>query len=53
MIILDFNCQVPFKRRSPGRGKRGVKAQELKPEQKAFNKALSRDRMWWSMTFRG
>jgi len=41
----SFNCQVPFKRRSPGRGKRGVNAQELSAEQKAFNKALSRDRI--------
>jgi hypothetical protein len=41
----DFNCQVPFKRRSPGRGKRGVKAQQLTPDEKAFNKALSRDRI--------
>jgi hypothetical protein len=41
----NFNCKVPFKRRSPGRGKRGVKAQELTPEQKAFNKTLSSDRI--------
>ena len=41
----DFNCKVPFKRRSPGRGKRGVRAQQLTPEQKDFNKALSRDRI--------
>lgn len=40
-----FNCEVPFKRRSPGRGKRGVKAQELSVEQKAFSKSLSRDRI--------
>ena len=40
-----FNCKVPFKRRSPGRGKRGVKAQELASEEKAFNKALSKDRI--------
>ena len=40
-----FNCEVPFKRQSPGRGKRGVKAQELTLEQKAFNSNLSRDRI--------
>jgi len=41
----DLNCVVPFKRKGPGRGKRGVKAQELSPEQKAFNKALSKERV--------
>ena len=40
---LDFT--VPFKRKSPGRGKRGVKAEELLPEQKAFNKALAKERV--------
>ena len=40
-----LNCAVPFKRKSPGRGKRGVKAQELSVEQKAFNKALSTERV--------
>jgi hypothetical protein len=33
--------EVPFKRRSPGRGKRGVKAKELTPEQKSYNKTFS------------
>ena len=41
----SFNCAVPFKRQSPGRGKRGVKAQALTFEQKAFNSNLSRDRI--------
>ena len=36
-----LNAVVPFKRRSPGRGKRGVKAKELTCEQKAFNRWLS------------
>jgi len=40
-----FNCDLPFKRQSPGRGKRGVKAKGLSPEQKEFNKRLSRDRI--------
>jgi transposase len=40
-----FNALVPFKRRSPGRGKRGVKARELTCEQKAFNKRLSGERV--------
>ena len=40
-----FNALVPFKRRSPGRGKRGVKAVELTGEQKAFNRRLSEERV--------
>ncbi len=40
-----FNALVPYKRRSPGRGKRGVKAKELTCEQKAFNRSLSRERV--------
>jgi hypothetical protein len=40
-----FNALVPFKRRSPGRGKRGVKAEELTCEQKAFNRRLSGERV--------
>jgi transposase len=40
-----FNALVPFKRRSPGRGKRGVKAKELTGEQKAFNQRLSEERV--------
>lgn len=40
-----LNCVLPFKRKNPGRGKRGVKAQELLPEQRAFNKELSRERV--------
>lgn len=41
----ELNYMVPFKRKSPGRGKLGVKAQELSPEQKAFNKELSKERV--------
>jgi hypothetical protein len=47
-IKLDFpnlNCVLPFKKKNPGRGKRGVKAQELPPDQKAFNKALAKERV--------
>jgi len=40
-----LNALVPFKRRSPGRGKRGVKAKPLTPEQKAFNQYLSKERV--------
>ncbi|MDH5792337.1 MAG: transposase [Candidatus Bathyarchaeota archaeon] len=40
-----LNSLVPFKRRSPGRGKRGVKAVELTGEQKAFNRRLSGERV--------
>jgi hypothetical protein len=38
------NVLVPFKRRSPGRGKRGVKARELTCEEKAYNQRLSGER---------
>jgi hypothetical protein len=41
----NLNCVLPFKRKNPGRGKRGVKAQELSPEQKAFNKQLAKERV--------
>ena len=41
----NLNCVLPFKKKSPGRGKRGVKAQELPPDQKAFNKALAKERV--------
>jgi len=40
-----LKCQVSFKRRSPGRGKRGVKAKELSADQKSFNEGLSKDRV--------
>jgi hypothetical protein len=36
---------VPFKRRSPSRGKRGVKSKELTSEQKAYNRSLAADRV--------
>jgi hypothetical protein len=41
----QLNSEVPFKRRSPGRGKRGVKAKELTSEQKRFNQKLSKERV--------
>jgi hypothetical protein len=40
-----LNALVPFKRRSPGRGKRGVKARELTCEEKAYNQRLSGERV--------
>jgi hypothetical protein len=40
-----LNCVLPFKRKNPGRGKRGMKGPELSPEQKAFNKELSKERV--------
>jgi hypothetical protein len=36
---------LPFKKKNPGRGKRGVRAQELSAGQKAFNKVLARERV--------
>ena len=47
----ELGCEVPFKRRSPGRGKRGVKAKELTPEQKSFNQKLSKERVVVEHTF--
>jgi hypothetical protein len=35
---------IPFKRRSPGRGKRGVKAKDLSSEEREFNRLLSGER---------
>ena len=40
-----LNCMLPFKKKNPGRGKHGVKAQELLAEQQAFNKALAKERV--------
>jgi len=47
----ELKCEVPFKRRSPGRGKRGVKAKRLTPDQKSFNKRLPKDRAVVEHTF--
>jgi hypothetical protein len=41
----DLKCAIPFKRRGPGRGHRDEKGKELAPEQKAYNKALSKERV--------
>jgi len=40
-----LNCMLPFKKKNPGRGKRGVKAEELSPEQKLFNKQFAKERV--------
>jgi hypothetical protein len=40
-----LNCMLPFKKKNPGRGKRGVKAQELSVEQRASNMALVKERV--------
>ena len=40
----DLNCVHPFKRRGKGRGHRGEKAESLTPEQKSFNRELSKAR---------
>jgi hypothetical protein len=40
-----LNCMLPFKKKNPGHGKRGVKAEELSPEQKAFNKQFAKERV--------
>jgi len=47
----ELKCEVPFKRRSPGRGKRGMKAKGLTPNQKSFNKRLSKERVIVEHTF--
>jgi len=36
---------MPFKKTNPGRGHRGEKAPDLTPEQKAYNKKLSKARV--------
>ncbi|MDG6934499.1 MAG: transposase [Nitrososphaerota archaeon] len=41
----DLKCAIPFKRRGPGRGHRGEKGKDLTPEQKRFNKELSKERV--------
>jgi hypothetical protein len=41
----ELRCAVPFKRKNPGRGKRGMKGPELSEEQKAYNKKLSNERV--------
>ena len=46
-----LNCALPIKRKNPGRGKRGMKGPELSPEQKAFNKDLSKERVVVEHTF--
>jgi hypothetical protein len=46
-----LNCVLPFKRKNPGRGKRGVKAAGLSAEQKAFNRKLSKARVEVEHTF--
>jgi len=38
-------CRLPFKRKSPGRGKRGEKGEDLSAEQKAFNRKLASERV--------
>jgi len=47
----ELRCEVPFKRRSPGRGKRGLKAKELSADQKSFNQKLSKERVVVEHTF--
>jgi hypothetical protein len=47
-IRVDYpklNCMLPFKKKNPGRGKKGVKAEVLSIEQKVFNKGLARERV--------
>jgi hypothetical protein len=40
-----LNCMLPFKKKNPGRVRRGVKAEELSAEQKLFNKQFARERV--------
>ncbi len=41
----ELNPIVPYKRRGRGRGHRGEKGEELTPEQKTFNRQLSKERV--------
>jgi hypothetical protein len=40
-----LKCALPFRKRAKGRGHRGEKAEELTPEQKSFNRELSKARV--------
>lgn len=47
-VSEDFpglNCVLPYKRKNPGRGKVGVRAEALLAEQKAFNRVLASERV--------
>jgi DDE superfamily endonuclease len=47
-VKIDFpglNCVLPFKKKNPGRGKVGVKAQELPDDPRLFNKTLAKERI--------
>jgi hypothetical protein len=46
-----LNCVLPFKRKNPGRGKRGMRGPELSAEHKAFNMELSKKRVVVEHTF--
>jgi hypothetical protein len=46
-----LNSALPIKRKNPGRGKRGMRGPELSPEQKTFNKELSKERIVVEHTF--
>ena len=46
-----LNCVLPFKRKNPGRGKRGKKGLELSEEEKSFNHELSKERIVVEHTF--
>ncbi len=41
----ELNAMIPFKRKNPGRGHRGEKGEKLTPEQRSFNKELSKARV--------
>jgi hypothetical protein len=40
-----IGCVLPFKKKNPGRGKKGVKAEPLTEAQKLFNKLLASARV--------
>jgi hypothetical protein len=40
-----FDCVLPFKKKNPGRGKKGVAAESLTGAQKLFNKLLASARV--------
>ena len=41
----EFDCVLPFKKKNPGRGKKGVAAEPLTEVQKLFNKLLASARV--------
>jgi hypothetical protein len=44
-MTSELRPMIPFKRRGGGRGRKGIKGDDLTPSQKRFNRALSKERV--------